>query len=332
MDYHFSLPSQGLVKSSTYTSDLSKTRRLETERRYARERHDRVLHQVLELEDHMGIPKRWTPLTPEYVETIHYISERRYHKALNNLQRLVIQRLFELHRLNLSGVGQSCPLSLSTYANPRSGYKARTHLAKSLQTRCKAIRGATEAYNRAARVLDPPRPSLDWAQVSRYSFLEEFSLLRDTRHDISKAPWADPVIRETIKKFFRVRRAREEIERCNIEVRRLFTSINDETRRQHDTLKELAGQESPIFGAVKEYFARRRHVNALLLAQIRQVFDLNGFTGDRTLGHRKGCQTVQEVGELGWGDHNDDDDTEGEDADDIENDQINGILDFVTSL
>lgn len=86
---------------------VSKTRRLETERRYARERYDRILHQVLELEDHMGITKRWTPATPEYTETVRYISERRYHQALNNLQQLVTQRLFELHRLNLSGVGRS---------------------------------------------------------------------------------------------------------------------------------------------------------------------------------------------------------------------------------
>jgi len=53
----------------------------------------------------MGIEKRWTPDTPEYAETVRYISERRYHQSLNNLQRLVTQRLFELHRLNLSGVG-----------------------------------------------------------------------------------------------------------------------------------------------------------------------------------------------------------------------------------
>ena len=106
-DYHFSLPNRSSVGSPTYKSDLSKTRRLETKRRYAHERYDRILHQVLELEDHMGIMKRWTPATPEYAETVRYISERRYHQALNNLQRLVTQRLFELHRLNLSGVGWS---------------------------------------------------------------------------------------------------------------------------------------------------------------------------------------------------------------------------------
>ena len=64
----------------------------------------------------MGIAKRWTPDTPEYLETVRYISERRYHQALNNLQRLVTQRLFELQRLNLSGIGECFPpLPISQY-------------------------------------------------------------------------------------------------------------------------------------------------------------------------------------------------------------------------
>lgn len=180
------------------------------------------------------------------------------------------------------------PLQLSFVPNLALGYKVRTHLAKSLQTRCKTIRSATETYNRAARALDPPRPPLDWAQVSRYSFIEEFSLLRNTQRDISNEPWANPVIRETIKRYLRVRRAREEIQRCNIEIRRLFTSIHDETHRHSEIMETLTGQKSPILGAVDEYYTRRRRVNTLLLGQIQRTFDLDGFTGDRTLGHRKG--------------------------------------------
>ena len=92
------------------------------------------------------------------------------------------------------------------------GYKAHTHLAKSLQTWCKTIRSTTEVYNHAVRTLDPLRPPLDWSQVSHYSFLDEFNLLRNTRHDISKAPWADPVVREAIKRYLCVCRTREEID------------------------------------------------------------------------------------------------------------------------
>ena len=112
-DYHFNLSPGDSTNTPTYNSELSKTRRLESKRQYASERRDQLLHQVLELEVQMGIAKRWTPDTPEYIETAHYIHERRYHQALNRLQRLVVQRLFELHRLNLSGIG-TCPAERCT--------------------------------------------------------------------------------------------------------------------------------------------------------------------------------------------------------------------------
>ena len=70
-----------------------------------KEQYNYLLLQVLELEVEMGIAEQWTPETLEYRETAQYINERQYHQALNNLQHLVTQRLFELHRLNLSGTG-----------------------------------------------------------------------------------------------------------------------------------------------------------------------------------------------------------------------------------
>ena len=231
------------------------------------------------------------------------------------------------------------PLICGFVSNDTLGYKARTHLAKSLQTRCKTIRSATEAYNRAARALDPPRPPLDWSQVSHYSFLDEFNLLRNTRHDISTAPWANPVVREAIKKFLRIRRAHEEIGRCNVEVRRLFTSIHDEDRQFDITLKNLADQNNIILGVVRESCIRRRRVNALLLERISSTFALDGFTGCKTLGLRKGCSgsCASSLGMLASAGYviGDDDDLKGgdaEDIDDVDTDQIDGLITFVTSL
>jgi len=91
-------------------------------------------------------------------------------------------------------------------------------------------------------------------------------------------------------------------------------------------------QNDPIFGAVNDYCVRRRRVNTLLLGQVQQIFSLDGFTGDRAPGRRKGSQAVQEVMELEHCNHIDGDDAEGEDIDDVENDQIDGIVNFVTSL
>ncbi len=72
----------------------------------------------------------------------------------------------------------------------------RTHLAKSLQTRCKAIQNAVDKYNIAAQSIG--RDPLDWSTVSHYSFLEEFTLLRNTRQDVLEKPWTRPAVRLTM--------------------------------------------------------------------------------------------------------------------------------------
>ena len=92
--------------SQPYTHDLSTTRKLETERRYAIELRENCLKQIVEMEVSMGIEKRWDPSSPEYLETLDYLSTRTYQRALEELQRLVIQRLFELHKMNISATGK----------------------------------------------------------------------------------------------------------------------------------------------------------------------------------------------------------------------------------
>ena len=54
----------------------------------------------------MGITNRWDPSFPEYLETLGYLATRTYQRALEELQRLVIQRLFELHKMNISATGE----------------------------------------------------------------------------------------------------------------------------------------------------------------------------------------------------------------------------------
>jgi len=63
----------------------------------------------------MGITSHWQPSDVQYIETVKYMAKRKYHQALNHLQKLVIQHLFELNKLNLAG----------------TGYRMRKHIAKS---------------------------------------------------------------------------------------------------------------------------------------------------------------------------------------------------------
>lgn len=106
-------PKQG---GRTYRSELSQTRKLQTQATAAREKVDRLTREIIEMELKMNISTRWDPTMEEYRDTLKYMAERAYHKALDHLQRLVVQRLFELHRLNVAGVGMShSPLSRASH-------------------------------------------------------------------------------------------------------------------------------------------------------------------------------------------------------------------------
>lgn len=104
-DYEFfgSLASQSLQK---YTTEMSNTQKKETERRKISAKLDDVRSQVIEMEVTIGITQRWEPSTPEYTNTLQYMATRDYQRALDKLQHLVILRLFELGKLNLTQTGK----------------------------------------------------------------------------------------------------------------------------------------------------------------------------------------------------------------------------------
>lgn len=93
-----------MPQEAQYAGQASRTRVAETKRRQARELLEVTTTEVIALELLLGIEehRRWTPTTPEYIETLAHIAEREYREAARNLERLVVQRLFELHKLRLN--------------------------------------------------------------------------------------------------------------------------------------------------------------------------------------------------------------------------------------
>lgn len=218
----------------------------------------------------------------------------------------------------------------------------RTHIAKSLQTWCKAIQNAVQTYNAAATVLSLPRPTVDWSKVSHYSFLDEFNLLRDTRDDVREKAWARPAHRETVKQYLRIQLAHEEIVRCNVEIRRLHTAIIDEHQFFDTVCDRLRQEDQLIQGAVKEHITRRRRTNYHILAHIQQTFDLEGFSGDKTVGVRRGASCPVSVPMLNTvlpgvdseirAIYLDADEDPGSDAEDEADGDIGGLMDYVANL
>lgn len=69
------------------------------------EQAEKTLFEVIQMESVMGITHRWGPSDPEYVRAVEYVNTQKYHKVLEHLHKLVVQWLFELHKMNLSNTG-----------------------------------------------------------------------------------------------------------------------------------------------------------------------------------------------------------------------------------
>jgi len=155
-----------------------------------------------------------------------------------------------------------------------------------MKARSSAIRTALANYNAAAAGLDPPRQSLEWDQVVEYAFLADFDLLRDTRQDVRTRIWASPAARQAMDSYFKIVRAKEEIKRLNVEIRRFATYLDDE--RAFLERQEIALRASNPFlsHAVLRYRMERGRYDDLHRRKLNEIYDLKGFTGSRTIGKR----------------------------------------------
>ncbi|KIM61914.1 hypothetical protein SCLCIDRAFT_25388 [Scleroderma citrinum Foug A] len=167
---------------------------------------------VKELEASLGIETRWMPQSTKYQEILKYAWRRQFIHAVEDLEGLMVQRLFELSKANLSS----------------TGYKLRKQISKAIVKCSTAIRSALEKYNKLAVKQHPPRPTLQYNEVTSYTSLGDFDLLKHSRHNVLVKPWANPTHREMAIKYFKLLRAREEIMRLNIEIPRLQAWVDTE--------------------------------------------------------------------------------------------------------
>jgi hypothetical protein len=178
--------------------------------------------EVLRYEEEHNIIARWAPTSQEYLNALIVVQEQKYLRAIDDLERLVVQRLFEMTKLGQSGFLFLFYLADMTHLIG-TGYKLREKISKNLKTRVDAIQSALKRYNEAAAQLNPLRPALTWEAVMNAVSVADFDLLRDTRQDIRTLDWAKVANHEGTVMYFGVKRAKEEICRLNVEIRRLLT-------------------------------------------------------------------------------------------------------------
>ncbi|KIY54034.1 hypothetical protein FISHEDRAFT_32194, partial [Fistulina hepatica ATCC 64428] len=145
--------------------------------------------EVARLEDTLGIHDRWEPDTPEYINCRKELYERQYCRVLDELERLVVQHLLELTKLNMSGVG----------------YKLREKIRKALHIHAEAIRKALECYNSAAKALNPPCQTLTWTHLFELVKLGELMLLQHSQVNICQSAWAQPLNCQAASLYFKIK-------------------------------------------------------------------------------------------------------------------------------
>jgi hypothetical protein len=82
-----------------------KIRRITTRKTTSFQRWVVKSEEVIQYEEEHNIPVRWIPTMQEYQDGLVVIRERKYRRAIDDLERLVVQRLFEMKKLGMNGVG-----------------------------------------------------------------------------------------------------------------------------------------------------------------------------------------------------------------------------------
>ncbi|KAJ3899548.1 hypothetical protein F5879DRAFT_1012287 [Lentinula edodes] len=156
--------------------ECDQTSALERAQCHAQENEQKILADVHALESKLDVRVRWTEGSVQWEEAGALVTGVKYRRALDKLEGLLVSRIFELSRLNISG----------------TGYKIQKHLASALKKRSKSIQSAIIEYNTIAAKMKPKRQPVDWEEVVEYVFLSEFDILCDTREDIREQRWAVP--------------------------------------------------------------------------------------------------------------------------------------------
>lgn len=80
------------------------TQSIETARRHAIESHEKDLRAVQLMEKRLAISDHWMPGSEEWKGAAE-VSMRQYQRCLNTLEGLVVARMFELMKMNMSQTG-----------------------------------------------------------------------------------------------------------------------------------------------------------------------------------------------------------------------------------
>ena len=125
----------------------------------------------------------------------------------------------------------------------------------------------------------PPKPTLSWDEVVNYGFLSDFDILRDTQDGVRSRPWTRRSYRLAMDRYFKILRAREEIKRLNIEIKRVVTWIDDEDQFLRKKEAEYRESDPLLAVQISRYRQRRSRSDDNHMQRFWALAKTPGFTG-----------------------------------------------------
>lgn len=232
-------------------------------------------------ERRLGLDERWTTEHAEYTSTLEYLSRREFVRAVEELQGLLMQRLFELSKANLADTGMCCGAFHNAGLSCIPGYKLRKHISAHITKRSEAVRKSLERYNRIAAKQRPKQPQLEYGEIANWIWLGDFELLKTWDSSLLDRPWTSPVNREAAGKWWKVRRAKEELVRSQVEAWRLWSWVQDEDSALEAKVDALHASRPLMASYTAEFAARRKLSNDRIRFYLRKLFDNPHYQGKK---------------------------------------------------
>lgn len=120
--------------------------------------------------------------------------------------------------------------------------------------------------------------------VLDFVYIGQFDILRCSRRGLDSKPWTRTPEREALASFYKLQRAREEIERLNVEIRRLVTYIHDHRLQVEQILTDLRVLDPCIAHQLEKKYRMRRALDRVHLRRFQTLVALDGFTGSCRVG------------------------------------------------
>lgn len=102
--------------------------------------------------------------------------------------------------------------------------------------------------------------------------------------DIRQKPWADPIVKTFVDQYYRLTRAKEEITRLNVEMRRMRTWIRDDERLTREAIGEIAQEHPTLAYEIQRRLDYKVLVNDRIWKQLDEIELYRGFSGIRGCG------------------------------------------------